>query len=136
MEGMYFGLLPFELGRMLLSLILDGFYILLMYRHRDTILPVHFAIMGVLTLASLEAASWFGAYSYMNNSGTPYCCPFPGAVILAMTMEVLRRTAARLLLLVICLGYGITRITLDRVENIAVATLTVAFFASSKTFQR
>lgn len=43
-------------------------------------------------------------------AGKPYCCPYPGTVILAMIMEVLRRTTSRFLLLMICLGFGITRV--------------------------
>lgn len=47
---------------------------------------------------------------FLSAAGNPYCCPYPGSVIVAMIMEVLRRTTSRFLLLMICLGYGITRV--------------------------
>ena len=45
----------------------------------------------------------------MNLRGTPYCCPFPVLVEVAMIVESFRRTLSRALLLVLCLGYGVAR---------------------------
>ena len=38
----------------------------------------------VLVVATLEALAWFLAFDVMNNTGVPYCCPFPTVVIVAM----------------------------------------------------
>ncbi|CAN0037127.1 unnamed protein product, partial [Sphacelaria rigidula] len=110
MPGMDYGCIPFEIFRVLASLALGTFFGLVMRRHRLTVLPVHYMIFGVVVLGTFEAASWLSAYLRMNNTGEPYCCPYPGSVVLAMIMEVLRRTTSRFLLLMICLGYGITRV--------------------------
>ncbi|CAM9630421.1 unnamed protein product, partial [Phaeothamnion confervicola] len=99
--------------------------------HRQHLLRLHWAMLGVLVLAAFESLSWLIAYRAMNDSGHPYCCPFPQEVVVATTMEVLRKTSSRLLLLLVCLGYGITRVELDKVEKAAVVALTVAYLAST-----
>jgi hypothetical protein len=38
----------------------------------------------VLVVATLESLAWFVAFDSMNNTGVPYCCPFPRVVIFAM----------------------------------------------------
>lgn len=130
LPGADFGCLPFELFRVLASVALGAGFGYAMWRHRASVLTVHKMILGVIVLATLEACTWWGAYSYMNRTGKPYCCPYPGTVVLAMVMEVLRRTTSRFMLLMICLGYGITRMQLERREMISVVALTVAFCAS------
>lgn len=130
LPGMDFGCLPFELFRFLASIALGVLFSSAMLRHRATLLPVHKMIFGVVVLGTVESLSWLAAYSYMNSTGKPYCCPYPGTVILAMIMEVLRRTTSRFMLLMICLGYGITRVQLEKREMISVVTLTVIFLVS------
>lgn len=130
LPGADFGCLPFELFRVVASIALGIGFGYAMWRHRASVLTVHKMILGVIVLATLEACTWWGAYSYMNSTGKPYCCPYPGTVVLAMVMEVVRRTTSRFMLLMICLGYGITRVQLERREMISVVALTVAFCAS------
>lgn len=130
LPGMYYGCLPFELLRVLASLALGVFFGLLMWHHRTTVLPVHKMVIAVVVLGAFEALSWLVAYTFMNTTGKPSCCPYPGTVILAMTMMVLRQTVSRFLLLVICLGYGITRVRLEKREIMFIVVLTIAFLAS------
>ncbi|CBJ28368.1 G-protein coupled receptor [Ectocarpus siliculosus] len=130
LPGADYGCLPFEVFRVVASMALGIGFGYAMLAHRASILPVHKMIIGVIVLSTLEASTWWGAYSYVNATGRPYCCPYPGVVVLAMLMEVVRRTTSRFMLLMICLGYGITRVQLERREMISVCALTVAFFAS------
>lgn len=130
LPGADYGCLPFELFRVVASIGLALIFGFAMYRHRSSVLAVHKMILGVMILATLEAGTWWAAYSHMNRTGNPYCCPYPAPVILAMVMEVLRRTTSRFMLLMICLGYGITRISLEKRELISVVALTVAFCGS------
>ena len=51
---------------------------------RNELLPLHYAILGVLVVASVEALAWFLALDEINDNGVPYCCPFPGSIIFAM----------------------------------------------------
>ena len=130
LPGADYGCLPFELFRVVASIGLAVIFGFAMYRHRSSVLTVHKMILGVMVLATLEAATWWAAYSYMNRTGKPYCCPYPATVVLAMTMEILRRTTSRFMLLMICLGYGITRISLEKREMTSVVALTAAFLGS------
>lgn len=66
---MDYGCLPFELFRVLASLALGAYFSLVMRRHRLTVLPVHYMILGVVVLGTLEAISWLMAYWYMNRTG-------------------------------------------------------------------
>lgn len=130
LPGADYGCLPFELFRVVASIGLAVIFGFAMYRHRTSVLTVHKMILGVMILATLEAATWWAAYSYMNRTGKAYCCPYPATVVLAMTMEILRRTTSRFMLLMICLGYGITRISLEKREITSVVALTAAFLGS------
>lgn len=130
LPGADYGCLPFELFRVVASIGLALVFGFAMYRHRSSVLTVHKMILGVIILATLEAGTWWAAYRYMNRTGKPYCCPYPATVVLAMTMEILRRTTSRFMLLMICLGYGITRISLEKREMTSVVVLTAAFLGS------
>lgn len=66
---MDYGCLPFEVCRVVASIALGLFFTFAMWRHRDTVLPVHYMILGVVVLGTFEAASWLIAYSYMNKTG-------------------------------------------------------------------
>ena len=130
LPGADYGCLPFELFRVVASVALALAFGYAMYHHRTSVLTVHKMILGVIILATLEAGTWWGAYSTMNRTGKPYCCPYPPTVVLAMVMEILRRTTSRFMLLMICLGYGITRVSLEKREMVSVVALTVAFCGS------
>lgn len=130
LPGADFGCLPFELFRVVASIALGIGFGYAMWLHRVSVLTVHKMILGVIVLSSLEASTWLAAYSYMNRTGRPYCCPYPAVVVLAMVMEVVRRTTSRFMLLMICLGYGITRMQLEKRELISIIALTVAFCSS------
>lgn len=130
LPGADYGCLPFELFRVVASIALAVAFGYAMFHHRTSVLMVHKMILGVIILATLEAGTWWAAYSHMNQTGEPYCCPYPATVVLAMVMEILRRTTSRFMLLMICLGYGITRVSLEKREMLSVVALTVAFCGS------
>jgi hypothetical protein len=73
------------------------------------VVGLHHAVLGVLTVAAAEFALWFVAYVLMNESGMPYCCPFPAKVVGALVLQIFRQSFSRVLLLVVALGYGIVR---------------------------
>ncbi|CAM9534528.1 unnamed protein product [Chrysoparadoxa australica] len=125
LPGSLYGLLPFQLIRTAAFLVFDLFYVATYLKHRKSALPLHAAILCVLTLATLEAAAWLVAYWTLNTTGKPMCCPFPGVVILGMTLDVFLKTVSRLLMLIVCLGYGIVRPQLTRKEKVGIAALTV-----------
>jgi hypothetical protein len=98
--------------------------------YSESVLSLHKAVLLVLMVATLEAASWFIAYVTLNESGSPYCCPFPGQVVAAILLQVVRQTISRSLLLTMSLGYGIAR---DRLESYEVGLSFVVLSFSSYT---
>ncbi len=115
---------------MVLFLLLCGFlsyYTLLLIRHRETALTLHLGTWVVLFIAICSSLIWFLAYKYVNKTGTPFCCPSPGIVLSALTIEVLLRAIFRCLILCVCLGYGIVYPKLSKIQTIFVILLTALF---------
>jgi hypothetical protein len=62
----------------------DIVFLYAVLKNRQDLLNLHWAILLVIIVATLEALAWFLAFDVMNSSGVPYCCPFPPVVIFAM----------------------------------------------------
>jgi len=77
-------------------LLFDLFFLAAVLQFHDNLLRVHYGILTVLVVASIEALAWFLAFSIMNDSGVPYCCPFPTSVVFAMVSSnnQLKKTGA------------------------------------------
>lgn len=131
LPGEMWGLLPFELSRTWLFGITTALFAWLFYSFRASIISVHYGIMLVFIVAFTESLAWFVAYGILNETGTPYCCPFSYEVILALTMQVLRQTVSRTLLLCITLGLGIIRPTLTLSETLLVVLITSMYLVSA-----
>lgn len=131
LSGIYYGYLPFEGIRAAAFVVFATTYMILLIAFRDNLIRVHYFIMTVIAVAALEATVSFASYVDMNENGEPYCCPFPGAVVASMLLEVLRRTLSRVLLLLICMGYGVVRVKLAVREWVAVSFLSMCYLASS-----
>ena len=91
------------------------------------LLPLHFLTFIVLLVCVAESAAAFAGYLEQNRTGQPQCCPFPRIVVASMVLELLRRGATRVLLLVVSLGYGLVRPRLRRTEECGVIVLTAAY---------
>lgn len=81
------------------------FWLVLCYRHYKDLLRVQFWIMAVLILGMLEKAVFYSEYNNINNSGNS----IPGAVKFAEAVSSLKRAVARMLVIIVSLGFGITR---------------------------
>ncbi len=114
-------------------LILGAIFVLFTYlliRHRETSLPLHSGSWIVLLIGILHSLVWFLAYQYVNRTGTPLCCPSPGIVVFALTLEVVLRAAFRCLILCVCLGYGIVHPKLTTMQTFFVILLTALFIVT------
>lgn len=131
LPAMYFGFLPFEGCRFVAFALFNLYFLVLLCVYRDRLLPLHWAILVATLTAAAEAGAWFGSYAAMNASGEPLCCPFPKHVIGAMSLEFLRRTLTRVLLLVVSLGYGLVRAALTRRECLGVLLLLCGYLVAS-----
>ena len=108
--------------------VFGAYYFYQYNKYRESSLPLHKATLAVFIVAFIEAASWLVAYQTINETGTPYCCPFPTTVVVALVLQVFRQTFSRMLLLVVCLGYGIVRPRLLNTEWVVVTIIITLYF--------
>jgi hypothetical protein len=94
-------------------------------RHLAALLPLQTAIAGVLLLSVAESATWFATYRAFNDGGVRGLVP----TVLAVLISTVRKTVARLLVLTVCLGYGVVRPTLGSASR-RVAMLGALYFAT------
>lgn len=130
-SGDEYGLLPFHAARMVAMIGLFGYYSTIYSLFLDSVLSLHTAILFVLMIALVEAVVWFTVYERANQYGQPNCCPFSGIMILAIVMQIVRQTCARMILLVISLGYGIVRPNLLSAEWIAISVMCLLYMGST-----
>ena len=129
--GRYFGFLPFEGARCIFFSLFVLYYLCVLCAHSGRLLPLHFLTFIVLLVCVAESAAAFAGYLEQNRTGQPQCCPFPRIVVASMVLELLRRGATRVLLLVVSLGYGLVRPRLRRTEECGVIVLTAAYLTAS-----
>jgi len=79
----------------------------------------------------VESTTWFGAYGTLNDTGAPYCCPFPSPVVAALLLECGRRAAERALLLVLVSGHGVAKPSLSTAEFLQVVGLLGVYLAAA-----
>jgi len=82
-----------------------AFWLFASWRNYQDLLRVQYWIMAVLILGMLEKAVFYSEYNTINSSGNS----IPGAVKFAESVSALKRAVARMLVIVVSLGFGITR---------------------------
>jgi hypothetical protein len=82
------GLMPFQLVLTVGYFVAVLVFGMLMHTHRDQLVGVQYFILFVLVISVVSSASWYLAYSGMNDAGTPNCCPFPASLIVACVLQV------------------------------------------------
>jgi hypothetical protein len=81
-----------------------GWLIVSAMQWRD-LLRIQFWIAAVIFLGMLEKAVFFAEYQSINNTGLSV----KGAILFAEVVSCLKRTLARMLVLIVSLGYGIVK---------------------------
>lgn len=96
-------------------------------KFREELLPVQGHICGVIVLALLEVMLWYFEYSSFNAEGYR-----PMALMVAAIISgTIKKTVSRLLVLVVCMGYGIVRPNLgDRAWQVAAFGVVYCIFSS------
>ncbi|CAH1263639.1 TMEM87A [Branchiostoma lanceolatum] len=69
------------------------------------LLRIQFWVGGVIILGMLEKAVFYAEYQHVNSTGVSV----RGAVVFAELVSCLKRTLARMLVIIVCLGYGIVK---------------------------
>ena len=114
LPGLLYGFLPFNSALTVGYALTSLWFVALFVRNRANLLRLQYFILAVMAMGTLETLTWFLTYSNMNGSGQPSCCPMRTDIIFAIVVNVIKKTVSRLLLLSVCLGYGVVRPRLER----------------------
>lgn len=130
LPAVLYGMLPFSGFLTVGYLVLDVFFVFLLIHHRRQLLSLHWGILLILVMGTTAAAVSLYAFYRMNKTGEPVCCPYPTTFLIATILDTFVRTLARVILLIVCLGYGIVRSHLSRAEVGVISCLSLAYFVS------
>ncbi|EQC32423.1 hypothetical protein SDRG_10163 [Saprolegnia diclina VS20] len=131
LPGLMWGLLPFSGSLCLAYLVADGVFLVLLFRNRHTLIRLHYFILLVLLLTTLETLLWYVTYASLNESGEALCCPYPKMIVASTLLKVFSKLIARVLTMIICLGYGIARPSLTCAEIALVTGLGLCYIVST-----
>mmetsp|Transcript_6466 Transcript_6466/g.11339 ORF Transcript_6466/g.11339 Transcript_6466/m.11339 type:complete len:267 (-) Transcript_6466:374-1174(-) len=79
----------------------------------------------------VERFAQFMTYLEMNESGAKSCCPMRADLTFSSALSVLKRSSSALLLLAVCLGFGVVKPRLERSTNLKIFALGVIYTFSS-----
>ncbi|OQR93988.1 Gpr7 transmembrane protein [Achlya hypogyna] len=137
LPAVFYGLLPFSGFLSLGYLVLAVFFACLLCYHRKQAIALQYGIFCVLVLGTASSAVWFVALYQMNTTGAPFSWPLPPLYIAAVASDVGMRTFARIILLVVCLGYasirnryGIVRDRLPGLDKVLIVVMSIAYFGT------
>ncbi|XP_042034490.1 transmembrane protein 87B-like isoform X2 [Salvia splendens] len=118
-------------GFMSLAFVLLGVFWFSQYaRFWREVLPLQNCITLVITLGMFEMALWYFDYAEFNETGTRPT----GITIWAVTFGTVKRTVARLVLLIVSMGYGVVRPTLGGLTS-KVMLLGGTFFLATEVLE-
>lgn len=96
---------PFYLVMCLLYVVYGVAWLFTLARQWRDLLQIQFWIGGVIILGTLEKAVFYTEYQTINNTGVS----MPGAVLFAEIVSCAKRTLARMLVIIVSLGFGIVK---------------------------
>ncbi|KAI9829524.1 MAG: hypothetical protein M1826_005568 [Phylliscum demangeonii] len=117
--------LPFYGGLTIVYAVVGAFWAFLYVQHRRDILPVQNYITAILVFLILEMLMTWGFYDYQNRHGSTVL-----AKVLMVAVAILnagRASFSFFLLLIVCLGYGVVKLSLGR-SMLYIRALAVANF--------
>ncbi|CAK9133686.1 unnamed protein product [Ilex paraguariensis] len=111
-------------------LVLGLLWFLQFVQHWKDIIQLHYHITAVIGLGMCEMALWYFEYANFNATGSR---PM-GITLWAVTFSAFKKTVARLLLLVVSMGYGVVRPTLGAITS-KLILLGVTYFVASEALE-
>ncbi|KAF7814011.1 transmembrane protein 87A [Senna tora] len=118
-------------GFMSLAFVLLGIFWFSQYaRFWREVIPLQNCITIVITLGMLEMTLWYFDYAEFNETGVRPT----GTTIWAVTFGTVKRTVARLIILMVSMGYGVVRPTLGGLTS-KVVMLGSTFFLASEVLE-
>lgn len=109
------------------------FWLILCFKQWRDLLRVQFWIGGVILLGMLEKATFYLEYESINNTGVRV----QGAMLFAEWVSCAKRTVARMLVVIVSLGFGIVKPRLGAALHRVVGVGLLYFFlAASEAYLR
>ncbi|CAN0877723.1 Transmembrane protein 87A [Linum grandiflorum] len=116
---------------MSIAFVVLGFFWFSQYaRFWKEVFPLQNCITVVITLGMFEMAFWYFDYAEFNETGIRPT----GTTIWAVTFGTVKRTVARLIILIVSMGYGVVRPTLGGLTS-KVLMLGGTFFVTSEVLE-
>jgi len=100
-----FGSMPFNLTLSLMYLVISLAWGVLCFAHSDQLMPLQFWITGMMVVALIETTMLYFHYIDWNDHGIPTTA----ITIIALFFGALKRAVSRILIMLVCLGYGVVR---------------------------
>lgn len=88
LPAVLYGMLPFSGLLSIGYVVLDLFFAVLLVRHRQQIIQLHYGILLILGMGTVASGVWFYAFFRMNKTGEPVCCPYPTIFLAAVILDV------------------------------------------------
>ncbi|CAG2061153.1 unnamed protein product, partial [Timema podura] len=120
-------LLPFYGGMCLVYVVLGLAWLVISFCQWRDLLRIQFWIGGVILLGMLEKATFYAEYQSINATGMSV----KGAVLLAEIVSCGKRTLARMLVIIVSLGFGIVKPRLGPMLHRVVGTGGLYFILAS-----
>lgn len=88
-------------------------WLLLLKKYQDQLINLHYYVLAIIMISFFECVFNWSLYSFINRKGR-YST---GITLICMLIEIFRSTFARVVTLVVALGYGILIKTIERYQN-------------------
>lgn len=126
-------LLPFYGFMCILYVIFGLIWLIVSFLQWRDLLRVQFWIGAVILLGMLEKATFYAEYQSINNTGTRV----QGAMLFAEWVSCAKRTLARMLVIIVSLGFGIVKPRLgSALHRVVGVGLLYFFLAASESYLR
>lgn len=111
-------------------LVLGVVWGLLCLIYRNDLLTLQHHVTFVIILGLLETTIWYHDYTSFNSTGSRRVGPVIGGVLLSSV----KRTLSRLLVLIVCMGYGVMKPALSSSQRTKVICLGLVYFVFSSVY--
>ena len=130
LPGTLAGLLPWYGVLLAAYLVLLCLFVGAMVRNREHLLPLQYLVLGVIGLGTLEMILSLATYDSKNVTGIPTpcnVCPVTADYMSSVVANVFKRSASRVLLLAVAMGFGVVFPTLPQRTSLGLLGLGVAY---------
>jgi hypothetical protein len=124
------GLLPWYGVLLAAYTLLALIFIVALVRNREFILPLQWLVLGVIAIGLFEMMLSLGTYDTKNKTGVPTpcnICAVTGDYMSAVVANVLKRTASRVLLLAVAMGFGVVYPSLPSRSTLGLIILGITY---------